>query len=60
MSDLSKCLDSQCPMREHCLRWTAPADDSGWQSYGEFIRAVEADKCGDFLSNGNTHYAKAK
>jgi hypothetical protein len=50
------CLDSACPSREHCLRFTAHVSD-GWQSYGEFNRAIDADKCIHFVSNGNTHYA---
>ena len=53
------CLDNQCPMREHCLRFTAKANAQGWQSYADFYRAPGADKCADFLANGSNHYAKA-
>ena len=35
MSDISKCKNSQCPLKEHCYRWTAPADEY-WQSYSDF------------------------
>ena len=49
------CLDSKCPSREHCHRFTAKPDDN--QCYGEFWRGGK-DACGDFISNGNNHYQK--
>ena len=49
------CLDSKCPSREHCHRFTAKPDDK--QCYGEFWRGGK-DACGDFISNGNNHYQK--
>lgn len=35
MSDITKCLSTDCSLKEKCLRWTAPADEQ-WQSYVDF------------------------
>lgn len=55
MPDIAMCLDSECPSREHCYRFTAKPDDN--QCYGEFWRGNK-DSCSDFMSNGNNHYQK--
>lgn len=35
MTDITKCLTSQCPLKEGCYRWTSPADPYH-QSYAQF------------------------
>ena len=47
MTDISKCADDKCPLRESCWRWLAPMT-SCWQSYGQFNRHKDADKCDDY------------
>ena len=49
------CLDSKCPSREHCYRFTAKPEEQ--QCYGEFWRGGK-DSCDNFISNGNNHYQK--
>ena len=34
MADISKCVGSNCPVRNNCYRYTAPA--SSYQSYVDF------------------------
>jgi len=53
MSDITMCLDKECPSRLTCHRFTATADSDGWQSYGRFKRAPDADKCDSFLTVEN-------
>ena len=42
--DITKCADEDCPMRETCWRWLAPAGES--QSY--FIGRRKDDECEDY------------
>ena len=49
MSDIAKCLDSLCPSKEYCLRFTAPV--GMYQSYGGFKREGDDDKCDMFWPN---------
>ncbi len=35
MSDISKCKNEKCPLKEHCYRYTASANEH-WQSYSDF------------------------
>ena len=55
MPDITMCLDSKCPSREHCYRFTAKPEEQ--QCYGEFWRGGK-DSCDNFISNGNNHYQK--
>ncbi len=42
--DISKCKNNKCPLKEHCYRWTSPADPF-WQSYSDFkFRILEDGK----------------
>jgi hypothetical protein len=45
MTDISKCLNKDCPLKEKCYRWTAPA--SYYQSYADF-KPDENGECEDF------------
>jgi hypothetical protein len=54
MSDIAKCLDSLCPSKDYCHRFTAP--DGIFQSYGGFNREQDADNCEMFWSNGKCRY----
>ncbi len=54
MSDIAKCLDSLCPSKEYCHRYTAPV--GLYQSYGGFSREEDADNCDMFLPNGKCRY----
>lgn len=45
MPDLAKCTDVKCPSREQCWRWVAPSDR--WQSYADFDRPEDAERCAD-------------
>jgi hypothetical protein len=55
MSDIAKCLDSLCPSKEYCYRFTAPAS-LVYQSYGGFNREQDADNCEMFWPNGKCRY----
>ena len=54
MSDIAKCLDSLCPSKDYCHRFTAP--DGIFQSYGGFNREEDADNCDMFWPNGKCKY----
>jgi hypothetical protein len=54
MSDIAKCLDSLCPSKEYCHRYTAPV--GLYQSYGGFSREEDADNCDMFWPNGKCRY----
>jgi hypothetical protein len=55
MSDIAKCLDSLCPSKDYCYRFTAPAS-LVYQSYGGFSREQDADNCEMFWPNGKCRY----
>jgi len=59
MADISKCSDHQCPAKDYCYRFTAPASPM-WQSYGVFNREDDADNCDMFWSNGICKYCGLK
>jgi hypothetical protein len=42
VSDISKCKNETCPLKESCWRYTAPAS-SFWQSYGHFQYEITED-----------------
>ena len=47
MADISKCLGTDCPHREKCYRFTAPADEYG-QAY--FVKPpIKDDGTCDFF-----------
>jgi hypothetical protein len=54
MSDIAKCLDSLCPSKDYCHRYTAPV--GMYQSYGGFSREQDADNCEMFWPNGKCRY----
>lgn len=54
MSDIAKCLDSLCPSKDYCHRFTAPV--GLFQSYGGFSREDDADNCDMFWPNGICRY----
>jgi hypothetical protein len=54
MSDIAKCLDSLCPSKYYCHRFTAPV--GLYQSYGGFSREEDADNCDMFWPNGKCRY----
>jgi len=56
MSDISKCLDSLCPSKEYCHRYTAPV--GLYQSYGGFNREEDADNCDMFWPNGKCQFCE--
>lgn len=35
MSDITKCTNEKCPLKDKCWRWLAPSD-SLWQSVAKF------------------------
>jgi hypothetical protein len=44
MSDITKCRGTNCPIKEHCKRYTAKANDQ-WQAYfTEVPFKIEDDK----------------
>jgi hypothetical protein len=44
MADITKCNDSDCPLRENCYRFTAKESD--WQYYFmNSLRVEEKDTC---------------
>ena len=45
MADISMCLNEDCPLKEKCYRYTAPASD--YQYYSDF-KYVEGEGC-DFF-----------
>lgn len=49
MSDIAKCLDSLCPSKEYCYRFTAPV--SLYQTYGGFNREADEENCNMFWPN---------
>lgn len=49
MADISKCMDSLCPSKEKCYRFTAPVGK--WQSYASFDREEDADSCSYFWAS---------
>ena len=54
MSDIAKCLDSLCPSKNYCHRFTAPV--GLYQTYGGFSREDDADNCDMFWPNGKCRY----
>lgn len=54
MSDIAKCLDSLCPSKEYCHRYTSPV--GLYQSYGGFSREADEDNCNMFWSNGKCQF----
>lgn len=46
MADITKCTDGKCPSRKTCWRRLAPS--SRLQSYSDFNRPEQADKCQDY------------
>ena len=54
MSDIAKCLDSLCPSKNYCHRFTAPVGI--YQTYGGFSREEDADNCDMFWPNGKCKY----
>jgi hypothetical protein len=52
-SDITKCIDKDCLSKEQCFRWTAKPHDR--QSYADFNRPPESDKCDSFEPNGNVN-----
>jgi hypothetical protein len=54
MADIEKCLDSLCPSKDYCHRYTAPV--GLYQSYGGFSREDDADNCDMFWPNGKCKY----
>jgi predicted Zn-ribbon and HTH transcriptional regulator len=55
MADIAKCLDSLCPIKDYCYRFTAPAS-LVYQSYGAFNREEDAYNCDMFWLNGICKY----
>jgi hypothetical protein len=58
MSDIAKCLDSLCPSKEYCHRFTAPV--GMYQTYGVFNREEDAENCNMFWPNGICRYCGLK
>lgn len=54
--DITKCEGTNCPLKEKCYRFTAPADDE-WQSYfteSPYGKLNDKDKeCEYFWFNGS-------
>jgi hypothetical protein len=51
MADITMCQDKECPKKEQCYRYTAPANPYR-QSY--FVYSPrEGDKCVMFTDNGS-------
>ena len=46
MSDITKCVNEECPLRETCWRWLAPGG-SPWQSMAEFELDLDGT-CGEY------------
>ncbi len=42
MADISKCKNEKCPLKEHCYRYTAPANEY-WQAYSDFKFKISDD-----------------
>ena len=53
MADISMCMNTDCPSREKCYRFTAKANPYR-QSYMDFKPEDGADKCEDFVPNQHT------
>lgn len=53
MSDISKCLNLDCPLKDKCWRFTSPTD-SLWQVYADFTYEITKDgkvECEYFWDN---------
>jgi len=51
MTDISKCNGTECPVKESCWRYTAPASE--WQSYCAYDEDREGDEgCDDYIEDG--------
>jgi hypothetical protein len=50
MADITMCANQQCPSRETCYRFTAPANELR-QSMADF-KPNESGKCEDYWNNG--------
>jgi hypothetical protein len=48
MTDLARCADISCPMREDCKRFTMLPSESGWQYYTQGRRQTDTS-CLDFV-----------
>jgi hypothetical protein len=59
MSDIAKCLDSLCPSKDYCHRFTAKPS-TFCQSYGGFKRVGDEYKCDMFWANGICEYCHQK
>lgn len=49
MTDITKCANKNCKIKEQCWRYTAP--DGHWQSYADFNSSKEIkdkNECKDF------------
>jgi len=54
MTDITKCRNDTCPMRENCYRFTAK--DSLMQSYSMYV--YENGMCVDYIPNlGEVNYS---
>ena len=54
MSDIAMCLDSLCPSKKFCYRYTALIGI--YQTYGIFNRETDADNCDMYWNNGKCRY----
>jgi hypothetical protein len=50
MSDISKCDGHDCPVKEHCFRFTAPSNEYQ-QSYGSFQYDHVKGTCEDYYKD---------
>lgn len=57
MSDLTKCADKHCPSRGQCRRYTDKASE--FQSYADFNRAEDDDKCADGFEDNAANQKQA-
>ena len=47
MADISKCNGHNCPIKDACYRYTAPANKR-WQAYGSFSYDKKNQTCESF------------
>lgn len=53
MPDISMCINEECPLKQLCYRYTAPADEI-YQAYGDFKYGINKNgipECDHFWDN---------
>ena len=60
MPDLSLCLNTDCPSRLTCLRFTTTTDNEGWQAYGSYCPPAGHAWCDYYMRDTKTDVKPSK